>query len=351
MIRRARGWGGALLLAAVSGCGTSDAMIYANSSGAGGEGGSSSSDGGGGGEGGKEGCEGECVALGPLEWNGPGLLWIGEPGKEPDCPEAAPIKSAPVYAELDAASHCGACKCGLPHGSCALPATMTAAAATCASDGAGVAHTAFDPPGGWSGGCNAAGAIPANQKCNGVNCVQSLTIAPLTIHEEPCGVSSSAPAETPPVWGLAALSCRGLSKGNCESAVDICAPAAAPGFLQCITQSGIHDCFGLYTGKHVFYEGLEDSRSCTPCSCGAPTGSTCTSYVTVYKDNACSVPAVSAMVDTTGPVCIDVSPSGQALGSKLAEEPLYAHGSCQASGGDPQGEAVPVNPVTYCCLE
>jgi hypothetical protein len=56
------------------------------------------------------------------------------------------------------------------------------------------------------------------------------------------------------------------------------------------------------------------------------------------------------VIDATGPACFDILPSGQALGSKLAEEPVYVHGACQVSGGEPVGDAVAVDPLTYCCL-
>ena len=45
-----------------------------------------------------------------------------------------------------------------------------------------------------------------------------------------------------------------------------------------------------------------------------------------------------------------VVPSGQALRSKLATAPVYVPGVCQASGGEPVGDAVPVEPSTFCCL-
>jgi hypothetical protein len=48
--------------------------------------------------------------------------------------------------------------------------------------------------------------------------------------------------------------------------------------------------------------------------------------------------------------CLDIVPSGQALGSKLATAPIYAPGACQVSGGEPTGEALSVEPSTFCCL-
>jgi hypothetical protein len=55
-------------------------------------------------------------------------------------------------------------------------------------------------------------------------------------------------------------------------------------------------------------------------------------------------------VDTTKPACVDILPSGAALGSKHAEEPVYAPGACKVSGGEATGAALPTGPITICCL-
>jgi hypothetical protein len=59
---------------------------------------------------------------------------------------------------------------------------------------------------------------------------------------------------------------------------------------------------------------------------------------------------VAGSIDATNSTCLDVSPSGQALLSKLATAPVYAPGACQVSGGEPTGEAMPEEPSTFCCL-
>jgi hypothetical protein len=158
-------------------------------------------------------------------------------------------------------------------------------------------------------------------------------------------------AKLPYAWGATARSCHGVAYGRCETAEEICAPAVEPGFAQCLVRDGDRECPGPhYTVKHLFYGGLADTRECTPCACGAPSGSTCTAFVSAFKDGACSSPVVAGTVDATDPVCLDVAPSGQALGSKLATAPVYAPGACQVSGGEPVGAALPADPSTYCCL-
>ncbi len=344
----ARGLAVALFLASTApGCGTNDAVIHGNTAGAG-----SSSGGAGGsaGGGGADGCPGQCVPLGPAAWSEPTLLWMGNPGEAPECPPSAPVGDIPMFAKLTAPNVCGACACDAPSGSCALPTTLTAASSQCPGDAPGVSHTSFDAPAGWSGDCTAESPILANQKCNGVNCVQSLTIAPLALTEAPCGVSVEPVAsKLPYTWGTVARTCRGAAFGTCATPSEVCTPPAPPGFAQCLVQYGERECPAAYPDRHVFYYGVADTRACTPCACGEPVGSTCTAQLSVFKDSACSGLSGTYGIDASGPKCFDML-SGVALGSKLATAPAYAPGACQASGGEAIGDAVPDEPSTFCCL-
>ncbi|MEO5728194.1 MAG: hypothetical protein ABI134_27210 [Byssovorax sp.] len=291
------------------------------------------------------------MPLGPADWLGPALLWMGNPGEAPECPPSAPVDSAFVFTDLNAPNVCGACECEAPSGSCTLPTTLTAAASTCAGDGPSVPHTAFDAPGVWGGSCAAENPIPANQKCNGVNCVQSLTIAALTLTEAPCAVSTTpVPSKLPYIWGTVARTCRGAVDGPCATPAEVCTPPAPAGFEQCLLQNGDKECPDTYSVKHVFYRGLTDTRACTSCACSAPVGSTCTAFITAFKDGSCSSPVVAGTVTATQPFCTDIQPMGSALGSKLATEPVYAPGACQVSGGQAVGEALPEESSTFCCL-
>lgn len=258
-----------------------------------------------------------------------------------------------MFDDLSAPTACGVCKCDAPSGSCALPTTLIAAAATCAGDGPGVPHTSFDAPAGWDGSCTAVSPVPSNLKCSGVNCVQSLTVEPLTLTETACGVTTEpVAAKLPFTWGTVARTCHGIAYGPCAAPGEICTPAVEPGFAQCLVQKGDNECPSAYSDKHLLYKGFADTRACTPCGCSAPIGGACSALVSVFKDGSCSAPSlvVAGSVDATTSTCHDVSPSGQALLSKLATSPVYSPGVCQVSGGEPIGEAVPEEPSTFCCL-
>jgi hypothetical protein len=239
-------------------------------------------------------------------------------------------------------------------GSCALPSALTASAAPCSGPTTNI--TPFDPPPGWDGSCTANEHISPNKLCGGVPCVRSLTTAPLTMTESGCAPSQQiVPHKTPPAWSTFARGCEDASGGTwgtCAEHGETCAPAAPAGFRQCVSHEGDRDCpsFTPYIEKHLFYGGADDSRDCSPCSCGAPTGSSCAASLSIYSDSACSTPLFSSLsIDSNAPACVDL-PVGSALGSKSIGTPTYTPGQCQASGGAPTGSISPVQPSTFCCL-
>ncbi len=119
----------------------------------------------------------------------------------------------------------------------------------------------------------------------------------------------------------------------------------------CIYHDGDTECVkqSLFTEKHVFYEGFQDTRACGACTCGSPSGSACSSKISIYTDGACSTLAYTTTMTSSGPDCHDV-PAGVPLGSKSATSPTYSPGACTPGGGEPMGAATPTNPSTYCCL-
>lgn len=105
---------------------------------------------------------------------------------------------------------------------------------------------------------------------------------------------------------------------------------APPGFALYIARDGERTCpsdpNNVFTERHVFYQGVEDNRQCSACTCGAPTGSTCTATIAIYKgaDLTCTGPTVTqTTINSAGPVCFDIALPGQALESKSAGATTY----------------------------
>jgi hypothetical protein len=127
----------------------------------------------------------------------------------------------------------------------------------------------------------------------------------------------------------------------------------------CIFRDGEHACptepENMFTERHVFYEGVEDDRQCSACTCGPPTGSLCTATVSIYTDAnlTCNTnsgpPLVPLPISSEGSACVDIQPPGPSLGAKSAGSTTYHPGTCPAMGGDASGSAIKTEPATLCC--
>ena len=302
-------------------------------------------------------CNGVCLPGIPNGWDGPNLLWTGDEADAPRCSDfpGTPHETYSGHGELDAPTHCDACACAPPTGSCELPATLTASAASCAGDGPVVAHTPFNPPPKWDGTCTSANAIPPGKLCGGVPCVQSVTIGPLTLEQSECVPIQPPNVQSPPTWKKFARACtKTVSQSTCAAGDGVCAPPApGPQFKQCISHVGDMDlsqCPLGYPERSVFYDYFIDSRSCPACACDAPSGSTCTGSVSIFADPSCGAPVVTSnSLDAIKSKCLDVS-AGAALGSKSASAPIFTPGQCTPQFKDEDTKFASLHgAVVWCC--
>jgi hypothetical protein len=291
-------------------------------------------------------CNGVCLPVRPVSWDGPYLLWKGNEADAPHCSDL-PGKLDEVYTGHgypDGTTLCGACTCASSIGSCDLPATLITAAASCADISPSVAHLSFDPPTDWTGTCTTEKAIPAGKLCGGVPCVQSVTIAPLTMTQGGCLPIEPPSLKPPPPWKTFARACATGGGQACTATPGVCKPAApGPDFKQCIAiigESGLSECPPKYPDRNVFYQG--DTPSCSSCACDMPIGSGCSGSIVVSAGSACSPPLLPAIsLNEKDATCTDLPP-GSALGSKSASDPQYSPGHCEPSGGKPLG-------TVFCC--
>jgi hypothetical protein len=291
-------------------------------------------------------CDGVCVPGRPANWDGPYLLWTGDKADAPNCADidGGLNQAYTGHGYPDGTILCGTCTCNPPSGSCELPATLTTAAASCADDNPSVSHLSFDPPADWTGTCTAENAIPAGKLCGGVPCVQSVTIAPLTMKQGGCLPIETPTAKPPPAWTTFARACGAGLAPACTATTGVCVPPApGPKFKQCIVRGIEVDssmCPSDYPNRNVFFQ--EDTFSCSPCACDTPIGSGCSGSMVISVNSACTPPLLPAIpIDEKDATCTDVPP-GSALGSKSTGAPSYHGGTCAPRGGKPLG-------TLFCC--
>ena len=160
----------------------------------------------------------------------------------------------------------------------------------------------------------------------------------------------------PSSWQTTARGC-GYSgpgdMGGCSGGSTCMAKPSAPfGTTLCVYQSGSVPCpSATYTVQTVVYGGVDDTRNCTTCDCGAPTGVSCTvsGTLSAYPDDGqCVGSPIGSISDYSGNVCVTMG--GQATGGVEGLITITpTGGSCTASGGQPTGSATPSTPTTICC--
>ena len=297
-------------------------------------------------------CDGVCAPIGTVSegWTRAPFLFTQPhsmvlPNKA--CPDAAPRVGFQGHTTPDQTLACPSCSCALPAGTCLLPETATAGLSPMCPSNAGVP---FNPPSDWDGGCTTNDAI-TDTECDGGTCPQSVTVGTMILTESCPPLPSDVPQDVK--WATFAYTCEGEANGTCPSAGDICVPKASDGFALCVLREGDDDDFACppeYPSRYVFYHSATDTRMCAPCTCEPPEGSTCSSLVSFYMDDACLEQIASVTAANASSMCAEI-PAGSTLGSKQSNPPTYTPGSCKPSGGEEVGSVQPNHPFTFCCQE
>jgi hypothetical protein len=155
-------------------------------------------------------------------------------------------------------------------------------------------------------------------------------------------------------WKDKALACAPLDVGGgCGSEVCAPVPEAPFGAELCIHKLGDNACPAGFPQKITYFTGAQDTRTCTDCLCGAPTGGTCSGTVVLGTNASCSVDVVTIpQVNTCGPLPEDPTPPPPPyMESRSArfDAGIAFGGSCGSTGGTPSGTVTGVSPITFCC--
>lgn len=268
-----------------------------------------------------------CVDDAPDGWMGPVVLSLeGAP-----CPSEFPAVVFEGVADLDAAP--ASCDCSCDGSSLCGPVTVQHLSGC--TFPAILHDTDWLQPG---GDCTALTQDPD---------ALSINVA-LFSEGQGGGCDPVAQVDVPePTWGTSARVCGGaFVPEGCDD--EVCAPLPPEGFESevCVAREGVSGCPGEFPVQRTFATDVDDSRGCSACECGPPTGAVqCTASVRLSDTADCSSAVISdVLVDA--PVCQPELPAMQ-YGRVEALEVLS--GGCAPSGGVPTGDAVPTGEMTVCC--
>jgi hypothetical protein len=153
-------------------------------------------------------------------------------------------------------------------------------------------------------------------------------------------VLPSVPPENARICGLPSTATP-LTTFGCEDG-GLCVPALLDGEL-CVAQEGTWACPAGYPQQHMYYTAYSDSRSCTSCTCGPPTGIACTATLSTFGNPTCS--------GGFAPLSAPAQCGGVGVRSALTAGTTATGGACSPSGGQPTGGVTPTGARTVCCTK
>lgn len=144
-------------------------------------------------------------------------------------------------------------------------------------------------------------------------------------------------------WTSAIRTCRLPADAmSCDDGV--CLPEVPAGFEAkwCIYKEGDVECpAGSFTHKSVFYTGVDDTRGCSNCSCGAAAGDCSEATLMVFDEPDCAGEPSATI--TGAEACVP------ATGASVAAD-LGSEGGCPVTNmAMPEGNIVPSGAFTFCC--
>ena len=284
-----------------------------------------------------------CIPAVPAGWTGPVVLFDANSAAAP-APAASPCPTTPQYANDAFDGHANpfpqgacTCTCGAANGACSGPTVTVFQDGQCGTSCAVVTNVSS-----CAKGCASSNALSAKVTAGpaptGGSCPSSLanTLAPWNV------------ASGWTTTGRACGASRTVIQGGC-AASQVCADAPPAATLQawCIYQAGSVSCPAEYPQQHVYFAGGTDGRACTgTCSCGGPTGVTCTiNSVSVSATTDCAAPATFAST-TVGQCNGNLAATARNVTASVSA----SGGQCAASGNAAvTGAIAPSAPTTVCC--
>jgi hypothetical protein len=279
-----------------------------------------------------------CAPAVPTGWVGPFELYEGS-DPAPACESGFSGATLDGNAELSASAASCDCQCDMPQGlQCASPTiAFSSTSALCPTQCA----TATLTP----GLCT---TVDMKARCS-----LGVSGAPITVPTPAAPTQGScAPVPTVgvaiPTWSTNARACGTTvapARADCKGG-NVCVPLPTSPFLTglCIEQAGDVACPATdYTTKYLDYGGIDDSRSCSSCTCGPVIGATCSGTLTQYvsADGGCDTPQTIYALPQS------CSPLQQPADVMLSLTP--ANGACKPSPVSATGAATPSTPMTFCC--
>lgn len=282
-------------------------------------------------------CTAACVPAAPAGWEGPLEIYEGmggpPPPLPPSCTGAYPTVVYDGTGSPVAPAAACSCTCGAPTGtSCDPPVVNYFSDNTCTTT-CGTPNQPIPTTCTALGitGCGGTHIRISNPVATGGSCIPD------------------AGATVPPAgWSAAVRLCAAATPpgpSGCDAG-SVCAPTSGLPFetaTYCVARSGAWPCPAGYPSQRTYYGGAVDTRACAPCTCGAPTGATCSGDVLSLYGATCSGTGTQVTIPQT---CTGLGGS-KMMGLSAGVAPTG--GACAPSDAGATGSFTPTTPTTICC--
>ncbi|MEJ7732288.1 MAG: hypothetical protein WKG00_24160 [Polyangiaceae bacterium] len=276
----------------------------------------------------------QCIPEAPAGWDGPFAVAVGAMA-DVACPGGWPAPKPVAHMELQVpAPACTDCTCTVATPiSCGLTPLVFYVDESCSLTGAAENVVA--------GSCVGSAHATA----------LSVSVGPPATVAGTCAFDGGDRVVA--TWAQHVTTCAGGLGAGC-AAGSVCAPPIAMPFGTgaCISGEGNMPCPDAYPVPTTAFRDVADTRTCTACTCGqllpGPSGGGCAATVALYADLGCT----GGFVPTGVNGCTQVSDGVESLEVIDLQVPATPPGGCSglASGGDPEGQVEPSEPLTICCL-
>ncbi len=285
-----------------------------------------------------------CLALSPAGWEGPVAYFEGDDlDTLPSC--AAPFGglSIEVHDQISGtAPDCEACSCGAASDvQCSSPTVRFYHSSSCDEFGDDPASEFMLGP---QGDCT---VFPNGDGAYGA---EADPVTPLE-GTGSCVASGGEATIADADWAVELRACAAPEATTVCGDERACVPSPGAPFASelCIYRPGDVACpAGDYAARFLRYGAYEDSRECSECECGAPSGGSCDAGILFSNTNTCVEDYLTLPMPGSGG-CTTLW--GSTPSSGVLEVYDVAGAACAASGGEGQGEVMPADPVTFCCTE
>jgi hypothetical protein len=296
-------------------------------------------------------CTAFACATTPLGWTGPVALWSGTSGNAPACPTAYPSDLLDAHDNLVVPPYtCPSCTCTPQNASCSDLTFWFDTTTGCSSSSAWLAIARV------GGSCSP--LFLGHGKPDG-GTARSSQLKPGNYVTGTCVANQTTPQFTNPSWGTDVLACGGgtTSGGGCGAGQCVPKPVAPFNTKLCIFRPGINACPSSYpnempsTANPQYYAAFVDGRTCSQCTCGAPS---CGGTITTYTDGTCGGANATVVDMTGGCTTLPADPTMATLpGGELEDTRSIrwtnAAPVCGNVTSSLQGGVTPDTPVSVCC--